>query len=235
MARKPSGWIHYVALLKKDLLLELHTFDLVVSMGLYALLVLVVYGAAVAQAGDDLDIRRISGGLLWAALLFTSLLGLTRSFAREKESGCLEGLMLVPMDRSIIFLAKTTANLVFLLVVQAVAVPLFAFFFLSGAGVAPTWPWIVPLFALGAVGIAGVGTMLSTITANVRGKDVMLAVLFIPLMFPLLWACVSATTAALCGTADFAADYLVPLTLSAGYDAIMMLVCWVLYDFTVSA
>lgn len=235
MARKPSGWSQYAALLRKDLLLELHTFDLIASMGLYALLVLVVYGAAVAQAGNELDIQRMAGGLLWAALLFTSLLGLARSFAREKEGGCLEGMMLVPMDRSVIFLAKATSNLVFLLVVQVIAVPLFAFFFLGGAELAPTWPWIVPLLVLGAIGIAGVGTMLSTITVNTRGKDVMLAVLFIPLMFPLLWSCVSATTAALCGVTDFMTDYLVPLALAAGYDAVMVLVCWVLYDFVVSA
>lgn len=231
---RPSGFAHFAALVRKDLLLELHTFDLIVSMGLYAVLVLVVYGAACAQAGSQLDILRMAGGLLWAALLFTSMLGLSRSFAREKEGGCLEGLLLVPMDRSVIFLAKAAANLVFLLVVEAVTVPLFAFFLLSDAGVAPSWPWIIPVLALGAVGIAGVGTMLATITANTRGKDVMLAVLFIPLMFPLLWACVSATGAALCGTADFATGYVMPLVLASGYDAIMLLACWVLYDFVVS-
>lgn len=235
MARRVSGWSRFAALVRKDLLLEMHTLDLVASMGLYALLVLVVYGVAVAQAGSDLDVLRVAGGLLWAALLFTSLLGLARSFSREKEGGCLEGLLLVPMDRSIIFLAKATANLVFLLAVQVVVVPLFAFFLLGGADVAPTWPWAVPLLVLGAVGIAGVGTLVSTITANTRGKDVMLAVLVVPLMFPLLWACVSGTTAALMGGADVAAELVVPLALAAGYDAIMLLACWVLYDFAVSA
>lgn len=233
--RAPSGWTHYLALLRKDLLLELHTFDMVTSMGLYAVLVLVVYGAACAQAGNELDIQRMAGGLLWAALLFTSLLGLSRSFSREKEGGCLEGLLLIPMDRSVIFLAKATANLVFLLVVEVVVVPLFALLFLGGQGVAPTWPQAIAPLLLGAVGIAGVGTLLATITANARGKDVMLAVLFIPLLFPLLWACVSATTTALCGTGDFMADYVVALALAAGYDVIMVLVCWVLYDFAVSA
>lgn len=235
MARTVSGWSRYAALVRKDLRLEMHTFDLIASMGLYALLVLVVYGVAVAQAGSDLDVLRMAGGLLWAALLFTSLLGLARSFSREKEGGCLEGLLLVPMDRSIIFLAKATSNLVFLLVVQVVVVPLFAFFFLGGADIAPTWPWAVPLLVLGAVGIAGVGTLVSTITANARGRDVMLAVLVVPLMFPLLWACVSGTTAALVGTADPMAGLVVPLVLAAGYDAVMVLVCWVLYDFAVSA
>lgn len=233
--KRPSTWAHYVALLKKDLSQELHTKDMLTSMGLYSLLVLVVYGAALAQAGSELDILQMAGGLLWAVVLFTSLMGLNRSFSHEKEQGCLEGILLVPMDRSVIFLAKATANLIFLLVVTAVVVPLFFFFFLGQAGAAPSWPLAIVCLFVGALGIAGVGTMLSTITMNTRGKDVMLAVLFIPLMFPLLWACVSATTAVMCGADGFMDAFVTSMALAAGYDVVMILVSWVLYDFVVSA
>lgn len=233
--KRPSAWAHYVALLKKDLSQELHTKDMLTSMGLYALLVLVVYGAALAQAGSELDILQMAGGLLWAVVLFTSLLGLNRSFSHEKEQGCLEGILLVPMDRSVIFLAKATANLIFLAVVSAVVVPLFFFFFLGQQGAAPSWPLMAVPLLVGAIGIAGVGTMLSTITMNTRGKDVMLAVLFIPLMFPLLWACVSATTAVMCGVDGFMDTFVTSMALAGGYDVVMILVSWVLYDFVASA
>lgn len=233
--RRPSAWEHYKALVRKDVAQELHTKDMLTSMGLYALLVLVVYGAALAQAGSELDILQMAGGLLWAVVLFTSLLGLNRSFAHEKEQGCLEGILLVPMDRSVIFLAKATANLVFLSTVIAVTVPLFFFFFLGGAGAAPSWPLMIVVLAVGAVGIAGVGTMLSTITMNARGKDVMLAVLFIPLMFPLLWSCVSATTAVMCGAEGYMDTFVTSMALAGGYDVVMILVSWVLYDFVVSS
>lgn len=232
---RPSAWAHYKALVRKDVAQELHTKDMLTSMGLYALLVLVVYGAALAQAGSELDILQMAGGLLWAVVLFTSLLGLNRSFAHEKEQGCLEGILLVPMDRSVIFLAKATANLVFLSAVIAVMVPLFFFFFLSSAGAAPSWPLMIAVLAVGAVGIAGVGTMLSTITMNARGKDVMLAVLFIPLMFPLLWSCVSATTAVMCGAEGYMDTFVTSMALAGGYDVVMILVSWVLYDFVVSS
>ncbi|MDO4590702.1 MAG: heme exporter protein CcmB [Slackia sp.] len=232
---RPSAWAHYKALVRKDVAQELHTKDMLTSMGLYALLVLVVYGAALAQAGSELDILQMAGGLLWAVVLFTSLLGLNRSFAHEKEQGCLEGILLVPMDRSVIFLAKATANLVFLSAVIAVTVPLFFFFFLSSAGAAPSWPLMIAVLAVGAVGIAGVGTMLSTITMNARGKDVMLAVLFIPLMFPLLWSCVSATTAVMCGAEGYMDTFVTSMALAGGYDVVMILVSWVLYDFVVSS
>jgi heme exporter protein B len=89
--------------------------------------------------------------------------------------------------------------------------------------------------AAGSVGIAGVGTLLSTITANTRGKDVLLAVLFIPLLFPLLFACVAASTSALIGPEAVAASYGGPLALALGYDIVLIAVSWLLYDFVVSA
>ncbi len=88
---------------------------------------------------------------------------------------------------------------------------------------------------VGTIGIAGIGTLLSTITINTRGKDVMLAVLFIPLMFPLLWACVSATTGVLVGGEEVMETFTTSMALAGGYDVIMILVSWVLYDFVVSA
>lgn len=232
--KKPSTFQQYKTLLRKDLEQEFRTKEMLTSMGIYALLVLIVYGAALAQTSTTLDILQMSGGLLWALIVFTSLLGLNRSFSHEKEQGCLEGILLVPMDRSVVFLAKSTSNLLFL-VVEVIAVPLFYFFFLTTTTPSESfWLLIIPLL-VGTVGVAGIGTLLSTITVNTRGKDVMLAVLFIPLIFPLLYACVSATTAAIVGAEGYADVMLTSLALGAGYDVIMILVSWVLYDFVISA
>ena len=233
--KKPSTWAQYKTLLRKDLEQEFRTKEMLTSMGIYALLVLVVYGAALAQTTSTLDVLQMSGGLLWALIVFTSLLGLNLSFAHEKEQGCLEGILLVPLDRSVIFLAKATSNLLFLLAVEVVAVPLFYFFFLTTVTPGESfWLLAVPLF-VGTVGVAGIGTLLSTITVNTRGKDVMLAVLFIPLVFPLLWACVSATTAVVVGAEGYMDVMLTSLALGVGYDVVMLLASWVLYDFVISA
>ena len=83
--KKPSTWAQYKTLLRKDLEQEFRTKEMLTSMGIYALLVLVVYGAALAQTTSTLDVLQMSGGLLWALIVFTSLLGLNRSFAHEKE------------------------------------------------------------------------------------------------------------------------------------------------------
>ena len=225
----------YLTLLKKDLRAEFRTREMLTSMGIYALLVIIVYGAALALTARGIDIAHMGGGLLWVLIVFTSLLGLGRSFAHEKEQGCLEGILLAPIDRSAIYLAKATANILFMLAVEIVTVPLFYFFFMGGEPVAPTFPLIVAPLLVGTVGMAGVGTMLSTITVNTSSRDVMLAVLFVPLIYPLLFACVTATTAAIVGAEAWTDLFAVPLVLACGYDVVMLFVCWALYDFAVSA
>ena len=235
MLQTPSTFQQYKTLLHKDLRQEFRTHDMVVSMGLFALLVIIVYGAALAQTAASLDIVRMSGGLIWALIVFTSLLGLNRSFSHEKEQGCLEGILLVPLDRSVVYLAKATSNFLFLLAVEIIVVPLFVFFFMTTETFSVSFLFLVFPLLVGTVGIAGIGTMLSTITVNTRGKDVMLAVLFIPLIYPLLYACVTATTAAICGGEFWMDSYTMPLVMAAGYDVIMLALCWVLYDFIISA
>lgn len=231
----PSAFSQYKALLRKDLQREFRTKEMLVSMGVYALLVLIIYGAALVQAGGSVDILQMSGGLVWALIVFTSLLGLNRSFAYEKENGCLEGILLVPLDRGAIFLAKATSNLLFMLVVEVVAVPLFWFFFMSGQPLPANVGLALLPLPVGTVGMAAVGTLLSTITANTRGKDVMLAVLFIPLVFPLLYACVTATTAAVVGSPTLMDAYVPTIAIAVAYDVIMTLLCWIMYSFVVDA
>ena len=234
LCARPSALAQYRVLLMKDLRQELRTKEMLVSMGIYALLVIVVFGVALSFARPGADFLEVSGGLLWALVVFTSLLGLNRSFSHETENGCLEGLLLAPLDRGVVFLAKATSNLAFLAIVEVIAVPLYWVFFSSFAAPAASAPLIVVPLLLGSVGIAGIGTLLSTITASTRGKDVMLALLFVPVVFPLLYACVSATTAALAGGVLMEEAFATSLALAAGYDVVMLLASWVLYDFVVS-
>lgn len=230
-ARRSSSFMQFKVLLSKDIKQEFRTKDMLVSMCVYALLVIIVFGVALSFTHPGDDYLEINGGLLWSLIIFTSLLGLNRSFSRETQNACLEGLLLTPLDRGTIFLAKATSNLLLLLLVEIIAIPLYWFFFSSSIGACPdVWLTILP-FILGSIGIAGTGTLLSTITSGVHGRDVMLALLFIPIIFPLLYACVSATAAILGGEALDA--LIVPLALAGGYDIVMILVSWVLYDFVV--
>ena len=237
MARigRPSAFAQYRALLMKDIRQELRTREMLTSMVVYALLVLTIYGAALAQVGDDLQVLSFAGGLLWALIVFTSLLGLNRSFSHETESGCLEGILLAPIDRAVVFLAKATANLLFLAVVELIVLPLFFLFFLSGAQLAATTPMIALPLVVGTIGVAGVGTLLSTMTIDTRGRDVLLAILFIPVIFPLLYACVSATTVAFLGVEGTFGSFWTSCGIAAAYDVIMIAAAWGLYEFVVDA
>ncbi len=234
-----SSWRQFVAILRKDIVMELRTKEMLTSMGLYALLVLVVYYLALAQAGSKFEVGFIAAGLLWLAIIFTSLLGLNRSLVHEKDQGCLDALLLSPIDRPVIFFGKAVGNLMFLLIVEAIIVPMFYFFFLSGVDLAgPIWMLVLALL-VGSVGIAGIGTMLATMSVNTKGKDFILAVLFIPVMFPLLYACVAASTGVIMGDAAFADGwvqvYWSSLALGAGYDGIMLLAAFGLYEFIIGA
>ncbi len=225
----------FKAILKKDIVMELRTKEMITSMGIYALLTMVIYQIALSQAGTAFDPRNIAAGLLWLAFVFTSMLGLNRSLVHEKDQGCLEALLLSPVDRPVIFFAKATGNLIFLLIVQALTIPVFAFLFLQQGTYAGDL-WMIPLvLTMGSIGIAGVGTLLATMSVNTKGKDFVLAVLFVPIMYPLLLAAVSATTAAVLGGDGYVQQFWSGMGLMAAFDAIMLLAAFALYEFIVGA
>lgn len=231
-----SSWRQFKAILRKDLVMELRTREMITSMGLYAILTMVVYQIALAEAGEALDVRLVMPGLIWVAFIFMSLLGLNRSFVHEKDQGCIDALLLSPVDRPVIFFAKFSGNLLFLLVVEALSLPVFAFLFLQGReGIAnPVWLLGVVMFAA-SVGISGVGTLLATMTVNTSGKDILLAVVFVPLMYPLLMAAVGATFAAVIGGPGSIETFWAWMAWVVGFDVIMLLVAFGLYEFVIGA
>jgi heme exporter protein B len=233
MARSAS-WRQFKAILRKDIVMELRTREMITSMGLYTLLTMVVFMVAIQAAGRGLDARLVSPGLLWTAFIFTSLLGLNRSLVHEKDQGCIEALLLSPVDRPVIFFAKAVGNLVFLLIVEAIAVPVFSLLFISGrGGIAGPW-WMMPIALVGAsIGIAGIGTLLATMSVNTTGKDFILAVIFIPLIYPLLGPAVQATTIAVLGGS--VSEFWTWMAWIGGYDAIMGVAAFALYEFVIGA
>ena len=235
MAGKVSAFAQFKILLGKDLRHEMRTHEMLTSMGLYAVLVLIIFGVAFAQLGRAVDVAHLSGGLVWVLIVFTSLLGLGRSFSYEKEASCIEGILLVPMDRSVIYLSKLVSNLIFLSAVEVIALPLFYFFFMTSVAPAPSFPCSIAPIVLGSIGISAVGTLLSSITVNARSKDVLLAVLLVPVVFPLLYACVASTTAALVGAEAWVETFRTGVLLAGAYDIVMTLASWVLCDFVISS
>jgi heme exporter protein B len=224
------------AILRKDIVMELRTFEMLTSMGLYTLLTMVIYFIVFAAATDSANIiRQVAAGLLWLAFVFTSMLGLNRSLVHEKDQGCIEALLLAPVDRPVIFFAKAAGNLIFLLIVEAISVPVFYFLFMQGQGFGGAW-YMLPLsIVVASIGVAGVGTLLATMSVNTKGKDVLLAVMFIPVMYPLLLGAVSAAGASLQGGAHAYTEFWQAMGFIAGFDVIMLLAAFGLYEFIIGA
>jgi heme exporter protein B len=164
------------ALARKDLLLELRAKETLPSMLLFVIAALTIFHFALPTGTSDVAAR----GLLWSALVFTALLGLTRAFVAEREQGMFDALILTPCDRSAIWLAKSIAVLAFLAAAEVVALPAFAAFFhgLNGRTVAAV--------ALADVGIVAVGTLFGAMAVAGRARELLLPLLFLPAAIPIV-------------------------------------------------
>lgn len=213
------------ALIAKDLAVERRTRESLNVMFVFSVMVVVILNFAFELRVEN--IRQVAPGALWVAIAFAGVLGLNRSLAREREDGCLEGLMLAPIDRNAIFAAKAVANLLFILGAEAIVLPLFTVLF----GINVLRADLLVVLLLGTVGLAAVGTLLAAMAVQTRARDVLLPILLLPVSVPLLIAAAKATGglldgAGLAGVAGW-------LRLLGGYDILFVAVSFVLFDYVV--
>lgn len=213
------------AILGKELAIEWRTREVLSAMLVFALVVLVIFNFAFELQG--IDIRVLGPGLLWVAICFSGILGLGRSFARERDKGSLEGMLLAPVDRGAVFIAKATANFIFILLMEAVTLPLFVILF----NVPVVWFPLIGYILLGTIGFAAIGTLLSAIAASTRMREVMLPVLMFPVLVPLLVASVKITAGAL-QDLPFS-DYQGWFNLLVAYDIIFLTLAFLTFGFVV--
>jgi heme exporter protein B len=204
-----------LALARKDLLLELRSRDTLPAMLLFVVSTLVVFHFALpSDASDTAEI-----GLLWVALLFMALLGLVRAFVPEREGRVLDGLVLAPCDRSAIWFGKGIGVLAFLVAAELVALPAYALFF-QPVG----WELVVAV-ALADIGLAAVGTLLAAMATAGRSRELLLPLLFLPLVIPVVVGGVGASVA------DDPGRYLAFLGL---YDAVFAILSWASFEYVVT-
>jgi len=224
------------ALLKKDMIAELRTKEMLTSMFLFALLAMVIFnyaiGSSVKRGVVTLDLTSVAGGLAWIIFVFMSLLGLNRSFVHEKDEGCLDGLLLAPVDRSLIYIAKMVGNFLFLLIVEAITMPVFTVFFVKENYLPRVWLVVLSL-VLGTLGVSAVGTLLATISINTKARDLMLPILFLPLIVPVIIAAVQVTGGAIVGTKEALSNAPQWIGMLVFYDIVFMLAAYGLYDYVI--
>jgi len=208
----------------KDIKSEIHTKEIATSLVAFALLVIIVVSFAL-EPGENTS--SIAAGILWIAFTFAGVLGLSRSFVLEKDKGCLQGLMLCPVDRNLLYLGKMLSILIFMLVVEAIILPVFIVLF-NQHGFPPQLLVIVPL---ATIGFAAVGTLFSAMAVNTRARDVMMPLLFLPIATPVIIAAIKSTGLVLSGESWGAiASW---LGVMAAFDAIFLAVSPLVFEFVI--
>jgi heme exporter protein B len=216
-------------LLCKDLLLELRRRDSSLTMFFFGTLLLFVFHFAFDMAPDK--VAELAPALLWLAFLFTGTLGLAQLFQAERDNHCLDALLLSPLDRGALFLAKTGFNLILMLAVEVVVIPLFWILFnLSGWNLLPQL-FLVTL--LGTVGFCVLGTITAAITLRARARELLLPLVLFPLMIPVILATIRCMETVL-KTASFG-DAIPWLRLLIGFDVIFLTIGVLIFDWVIES
>jgi heme exporter protein B len=216
----------YIA--RKDLLVEFRSRTAILSVAVFTVLVLLVFNFGrdpTAVAAVDL-----APSILWVTFTFAAMLTLNRAFQLELENQALEGLLLAPVARRSLYLGKLLANLIFVAVVEAIGLPLFALFF--NVAVLPVLPPLAGVIALATVGFVAVGTLFSAMTTRTRFAELLLPVLVLPFLIPPLWWAVVATGKVL--AARPLSEILGWLKFLIAYDIVFVALALVLFPATVN-
>ena len=223
MAYFSQAW----AIVRKDLLTELRGASTIISMVLLGLLVVLVFNFGTEPGADSAALAR--SGVLWAAFLFSGVIAVGRSFASEKEAGCLDGLLLCPADRGVIYLGKLLGNLI--LVFATGVVILLFFTVVYNVGIGAGFLGLLLLLVLASVGLSTLGTLFAAVAAGVRARDALLTVFIFPLLVPLVIAAAHCSTLLLDGKSLGEAG-LWPWLLVV-YDVVFLAVSFMVFDFVV--
>jgi len=214
-----------VAIVWKDFITELKTRELFSSMFIFALLVIIIFifsvNLSIVKASE------VGPGVLWVAFLFAGTIGLNRSFMLEKENDCLQGLLLAPADRTALYFGKLLSNLIFLLTMEVFMLPLFMIFFNIDI-LSNIIPLIYVIF-VGTLGFCAIGTLLSSLSANLKTRDIMLPILLYPLIIPIVIGSVKMTGQVLTG--EPLSDMMNWVSLTLCFDVIYIAVSIMTIDF----
>jgi heme exporter protein B len=213
------------AVLWKDLAAELRSRELISSMLVFSILVILIFNFALEL--DAQTRSTVTSGVLWVTLVFAGTLGLNRSMAVEKDRGCLDGLLLAPVDRTAIYFGKALGNWIFMLIVAAIILPLYSVLYNTNLFL----PGLVLVILLGSIGYAAVGTLLSAMAVQARTRDVLLPILLFPVIVPVLIASVKASSGYLQGLEM--GDIQPWLSLLGAYDVIFIAAALMVFDYVV--
>jgi heme exporter protein B len=181
------------AVVWKDLIAEIRGKELISAMLVFALLVIFIFNFALEL--DPKTRSALTAGILWVTITFAGTLGLNRSMAVEKDRGCLDGLLLAPVDRTAIYFGKSLANWIFMVIVALIVLPIYSILYNTNI----ISPGLLLVIVLGSEGYVAIGTLLASMAVQARTRDILLPILLFPVILPVLIAAVKASAGILNG------------------------------------
>jgi heme exporter protein B len=178
-------------ILWKDVLSELRTKEITLSMLVFSLMVALIVNFSFPPGNEFME--EAAPGILWMTFVFASIIGMSRSFAYEVDKGCLQGLMLAPTSRVVIYISKFLLNFLFMALVELIILPVFSVFFNFNL-LTFFWP-LLAVVLLSTIGFAVIGTLFSAISVNTRTREVMLPILHFPVAIPIIIGAAQSTAA----------------------------------------
>ena len=215
------------AVVWKDISAEMRSRELLSAMLIFAVLVILIFNFALDLDPKTRQESTITAGVLWVIFTFAGSLGLNRSLAVEKDRGCIDGLLLAPVDRSAIYFGKTIANLAFMLIVEIIVLPIYSLLY----NVNLFQPGLLLVTLLGSIGYVAVGTLLATMAVQARTRDVLLPILLFPVVLPVILSAVKASSGFLEGLEM--TEIRPWLNLLVAYDIIFIAIAFMVFDFVV--
>jgi len=218
-------WRKVIAIILKDALSEIRAREIIFSVLVFTLLVIVIFNFAFVASQETM--RLVAPGILWVTFTFAGVLSLNRSFIQEKEESCLEGLMVCPMSREVIYVGKMLGSLLFMLIIEAIALPVFTVLF----NLPVLSLQLVAITFLATVGFVAVGSLFSALAVNTKAREMVLPILFLPVVVPIIISAVKASGLALSGESW---SGLFPwLQIIGAFDAIFLVVSFWLFAFII--
>ena len=218
-------WTKVFAIFWKDILSEIRTKEILTAVLVFGLLVIVIFNFAFEPESGTMGL--VAPGILWVAFTFAGVLGLNRVFAVEKENSRLSGLMLCPVDRVAIYWGKLLGSFTFMLIIEIIITPIF----LVLLNLPLFLPGLALIIVLATLGFTSVGTLFSALAVNIRARDIMLPILFLPVVIPVIISAVKATALVLEGGPW--GDMLTWLQIMIGFDIIYLVIATLVFEFVV--
>ncbi len=218
-------WSKVLTITWKDVLSEMRTKEIISLVLVFTLLVIVIFNFAFGANQEMM--RLVAPGILWVTFAFAGVLSLNRSFIPEKDQGCLEGLMACPVSREVIYVGKMLGSFLFMLIIEAIALPIFTLLF----NLPVLSLQLIVITFLTTLGFVAVGTLFSALAVNTKAREMVLPVLFLPIVVPVIISAVKASGLALAGEAWGTLSSW--LQIIGAFDVIFLVVSFLVFSFAI--